>query len=293
MFLLTFSTQALAEWTEFSASTEFSYSFQDNITHAVFDKDSENEQSWNALVSAGRSYQLSQNTRIFASAQIDAIAHKNFHQLNQLSVGGSVTARHKFGIGAFQPWLSSTVTTTHLFSKSKIRERQITTIGFDFGKQLYERFDISLNYRFDYHDSTSQKKIGKNRLIANKAPLEKPSTVFDLTGHSIGAQLNTLLTQQWLIIIAYHFRMGDIVSSNRPDLSSRLSGIIDAIAFDDALPGWAYKADAQTHSFSIDANYAFLKGHAAFNIGYEYTESHISSFNYRNNLFRVNLIYSF
>ena len=293
ILLICLPDKALAEWVEWLADTEISYTYQDNINHAVFDAAEKSDHTWNTMVSAGRAYQMSDETRFFASVRIDSSAHQEFNRLNQFNIGASLTARHKFGIGPYQPWIRGSVTTSYIFSRSRIRDGQTVTTGFDLGKALHERLDIALSYRFDYRNSNNSRTIDANRLIAAEIVPGKSSAVYDIQGHSIGIQLNGLLTQQWLLVLAYNFRDGDIVSSNSPTLVPRINTIVDAIAIDDALPGWAYRADGKTHRYSVDANYAFLKGHAAFNVGYEYIESHAGPFTYRNNQLRVNFNYSF
>lgn len=293
LLLLIWSSNGQAEWSEFLVDTEVSYHYHDNINRTVFDNEVEHEQVWSALVSAGRVYQLSNNTRLFAKVHVDASKHKRFGKLNQLSAGASLLARHKFGMGAYRPWVSASVTSSHIFSRSDLREGQLTTTGVALGKRIHERLEMSLNYRFDYRDSITPKTLSSNKLIANGVKVGKSSSVFDTSGHSVGVQFNALLTPQWILTLKYNFRHGDIVSSNAPKLIPKLDSIINAIAFDDALPGWAYRSRAQTHRYSVDANYAFFKGHAAFNIGYEFLESYADAFTYRNNLYRVNLIYSF
>lgn len=196
-------------------------------------------------------------------------------------------------MGPYQPWIRGSVSTGYIFSRSKMREGYTTTAGFDMGKALHERVDMTLSYHFDYRNSDNSQNISANKLIAAAIEPGKPSNVFDLKGHSIGIQLNGLITQQWLLVLAYNFRVGDIVSSNSPTLVPRINSIVNAIAIEDALPGWAYRADGKTHRYSIDANYAFLKGHATFNLGYEFIESHANPFTYRNNVFRLNFNYSF
>lgn len=290
ILLVCLPDKAHAEWW---ADTELSYTFQDNINHAVFDSAEESDQVWNALISAGQAYQLSGNTRFFANVRFDGSVHHNFDKLNQLNTGVSLAARHKFGIGPYQPWIRGSVSTGYIFSRSRIREGQTATAGFELGKALHERLDLALSYRFDYRNSRNSRTIDANKLIAAEIEPGKSSAVYDIQGHSIGIKLNALLTQQWLLVLAYNFRDGDIVSSNSPALVPRINSIVDAITIDDALPGWAYRAESKTHRYSVDANYAFLKGHAAFNVGYEYIESHASPFTYRNNLLRVNFNYSF
>ena len=285
--------KALAEWTEWLVDTEISYNFQDNINHSLFTAAEESDHLWNVGASAGRAYQLGDDTRIFANVQLDGIIHQDFDKLNHLNTGISLSAQHKFGIGPYQPWIRGSVSTGYIFSKSQIREGHTATAGFDFGKALHERLDMTLSYRFDYRNSRNTKPIAINKLIAAGIEPGRSSATYDIKGHSIGIQFNTLLTQRWLLVLAYSFREGDIVSSNSPALASYINEIVDAIVNDDALPGWAYRAEGETHRYSVDANYAFLKGHAAFNVGYEYIESHANPYSYRNNLLRVNFNYSF
>ena len=293
MLLICFPDKARAEWTEWLADTELSYTYQDNINHSMFSAAEESDHTWKALISAGRVYQLGENTRFFASALVDGSVHHKFGKLNHLTPGVSLAAQHKFGIGPYQPWIRGSVTTSHIFSRSRIRKGQTVTAGLDVGKALHERLDIALSYRFDYRNSDNSQTIAANKLLAAGIDPGISSAVYDIKGHSIGIQFNALLTQQWLLLVAYNFRSGDIVSSNEPGLIPNINSIVDAIDFDDALPGWAYRSDGNTHRYSVDANYAFLKGHAAFNVGYEYIESHASQFTYRNNLLRVNFNYRF
>lgn len=290
ILLICLPDKAVAEW---FADTEISYTFQDNINHAVFESAEESDQIWNAAVSVGRAYQLNNNTRFFANVRFDGSVHQKFDKLNQLNPGVSLAVQHKFGIGPYQPWIRGSVTTGYIFSSSRIRDGQTATAGFELGKALHERLDLALSYRFDYRNSRNSRIIDPNTLIAAEIEPGKSSAVYDIQGHSVGIQLNALLTQQWLLVLAYNFRDGDIVSSNSPALVPRINSVVDAIAIDDALPGWAYRAEGKTHRFSVDANYAFLQGHAAFNVGYEYIESHAGPFTYRNNLFRMNVNYSF
>ena len=293
ILLVCWSDKGVAEWTEWFADSEISYTFQDNINHAVFDEAEESDQTWNGMVSTGRIYQFSDNTRFFADIRLDGSVHKRFDRLNKFTPGVGFSARHKFGTGPYQPWIRGSISTSYIFSRSRIREGYTTTAGFDLGKALHDRLDIAFSYRFDYRNSRNTQTITSNKLIAASIEPDKTSNVYDIKGHSIGVQFNALITQQWLMTLSYNFRKGDIVSSNSPGLVPRINTIVETIAIDDALPGWAYRAEGYTHRYSVDANYAFFKGHAAFNVGYEYVESYASSFTYRNNLLRVNFNYSF
>jgi len=291
--LALYPMRGVAEWTEWLADIETAYIFQDNINQAMFNSATENEQLWNSTFTLGRVYQLNTSTRLLTDVTLNARIHQQFHQLNQLKTAANFAIQHKFGIGAYQPWIQGSVSTGYIFSKSIIREGQTVAAGIDIGKALHERFEAIINYRFDYRNSTHLSHINSTKLTLAKIEPDTSSRVFDMQEHSVGIQLNSLVTQQLLLALAYHFRTGDIVSSNSPGLVPQINTIVDAIAFDDALPGWAYRSNGETHRYSADLNYAFMKGHAAFNLGYEYSESHVSSFSYRNNLFRININYRF
>ena len=50
--------KASAEWTEWLADAEISYTFQDNINHAMFDSAEQSDQAWSTNLLLGRVYQM-------------------------------------------------------------------------------------------------------------------------------------------------------------------------------------------------------------------------------------------
>lgn len=288
-------TTVRAEWDEWLTDAEISFLAEDNINHAINDALSESDQSWNGFASVGRFYHFSGYTRLDIQAQLEGKVYHEFSDLNQLNTGLSLGIRHKFGLGAYQPWVKGTVSSAYIFSRSNIREGYQTHAEIELGKPLHERVDVILSYRFDYRNSQNGNQISLQKL--NEADFnfkqQQSSSVYDMTGHTVGLQINTALTEQLFLSLGYHYRDGDIISTSIPSNASVYQTIINAIVNDDALPGWAYRADGRTHIFSVDGSYAFFKGHASINLGYQYIEAHADSFNYRNNLFRVNFIYSF
>ena len=290
---LTFTVNA--EWDEWLADTEISFLAEDNINHAINDALTESEQSWTGLASVGRFYHFSGFTRLHISAQLEGKIHHNFSELNQINSGLKLAIRHKFGLGQFQPWIKSSLSSAYIFSRSKIREGYLTHAGIELGKPLHERFDVVFSYRFDNRNSRNGNVLGTQKLKAAGFGFGQPqsSSVFDITGHTIGLQINAAVTEQLFLTLGYNYRDGDIVSTSNRTNASVYEEVIEAIVNDDAIPGWAYRADGITHSYSADASYAFLKGDASINLGYQHTEAHADSFTYRNNLLRINFIYFF
>lgn len=282
-----------AEWSEWIADAEVAYATNDNINNTFFDSARQSDQTWSLLASLGRIYQLSHSTRIQTSLDVGGGIHDEFDQLDHFDLGFRLAIRHKFGLGGFQPWAAASISSTHIFSRSVIRNGQLATARLELGKRLHERLDLVIHYSFDYRNSTSGGAIASSRLIQSGIDPNISKSVYDLNGQSLGTGLNWLASEQLLLSLGYTYRDGDVVSSNEPALVPSVAKIIDAVSMDDALPGWAYRFNANTHIYSLDANYAVFGGHASVNLGYRHTESDSDNFVYRNDVFRVSFIYSF
>ncbi len=287
------SKSALAEWDEWLADADLSFSAEDNITRAVFGREEKSEQYWSGFFSLGRLYHFSGFTRMEISAQVDGRVHHKYSRLNQVNTGLRLGVRHKLGLGPNQPWIKGFVSSGHIFSRSKIRQGFLTQTGIRLGKQIHNRIGVEVGYLFDHRKSRDGNAISRQRLIETGLNPEISNSVYDLSGHSANLQLNIGITEQLLLNSGYTFRTGDIVSINSSLLASRLDRVADAVVNDDAFPGWAYRADGITHSYSVNASYAMMQGHAMINLNYQHSVARAKSFTYRNNLFRVNFIYYF
>ena len=291
---LSMTKPVCAEWDEWFADTEISFSTEDNINHAIDDTETKSDQTWGAFAAVGRTYHFSGFTRMDISAQLDGRVHHKFSGLNQINSGLKVGIRHKFGLGPYQPWIKGYVSSGYIFSRSKLREGIQTYTGIDLGKPLHDRIDMVLSYRFDHRESQRNNQyIAKRILKARGFDPDISSSVYDIKGHTVELQFNALLTQDLFLTAGYAFRDGDIVSTTRPSLASNHRQVVDAVVNDDAIPGWAYRAEGITHTYSIDASYTLMKGDASINLGYQHTEGHADPFTYRNNLFRLHFLYNF
>ena len=282
-----------AEWDEWLADAEVSFSADDNINRAIFAREEKNDQYWNGLVSVGRLYHFSGYTRMDISAQVDGRIHHQYSRLNQVTPGLRIGVRHKIGLGPYQPWIKGYLSSGHIFSRSKIRQGYLTHAGISLGKTLHERIDVELGYHFDYRQSENGNVIPGQRLIEAGLDPGLSNSVYDLSGHSAQLQLNVALTEQLLLNLGYSFRAGDIVSINSSSFAPRLERVVDAIVNDDAFPGWAYRADGISNRYSINASYAVFQGNGIINLNYQHTAAHAKSFTYRNNVFRINFMYRF
>ncbi len=290
---LNMAETAYAEWDEWLIDTEIGLTASDNINHGNFDAESLSDQVWNGFASVGRFYYFSDTTRLDVGARIEGRIHHQYSRLNQISPGLKLGIRHKFGLGSDKPWIRGFASSGYIFSRSNIREGYQTQAGLTLGKPFFDRFDILLSYRFDHRESEDNNALPAQRLSEVGLDPAIANSVYDIQGHSVGLQLNTLLTEQWLLNVGYTFRYGDIVASVRPVWINGHQETVDSITNDDALPGWAYRANGITHTYSVDASYAFNQGHASINLGYQHTHAKADTFIYRTNLLRLNVIYNF
>lgn len=282
-----------AEWDEWVADAELSFTSDDNINRGLFGKEELSDQYWSGFASLGRLYHLSGFTRFDLSTRVNGRVHHEFSRLNQVNTGIQLGVRHKFGLGPAQPWVRAYVDSGYIFSRSEIRNGFLTNAGIRIGQPINHRISVEIGYEFDYRESDDGKSIPDVRLVQTGLTPNLSNSVFDLIGHSAKAQLKLALTEHILVNFGYTFRAGDIVSVNTNSQAAEIQSIVDAVVNDDAFPGWAYRADGLTNVYSATASYALLEGQALINLQYRHIASHARSWSYRNNVFQVAFNYRF
>lgn len=284
---------AHAAWVEWIADAEIGYTFNDNINNSVFDSAKEDEHVFTPSLSLGRIYQLTNFTRLSATVDVAGQFHADFSRLNNISAGPAVAIRHKFGIGSFVPWVRAEATAALIESRSELRDGQIYTLGVQAGKRLHERVDVLIGYMYDHRNvsSESSEHVHMNDIISDD--------VYKLRGHKGFTNFNLLVAENLLLTLGYSLRDGDVaatVDSSRISMMEAMNiwGITEAHVFDDdAISGSAYRVKATTHNFLAGLSYAFMKGHASANIGYQYYNGEASELTYVNNVFLASLNYSY
>jgi hypothetical protein len=280
-----------AAWVEWIADAEIDYSFHDNINNSVFDSAKEDEHIFTPYFSLGRIYQLTNFTRLFATVDVAGQIHLDFSRLNNISAGPAVAIRHKLGLGPFVPWVRAEATAALIESRSELRDGQIYTLGVQIGKRFHERVDAMIGYIYDHRDvSDSYEHTHMMETIRDD--------VYKLRGHKGLTNVNLLVAENLLLTLGYSLRDGDVAATVDSSLISMMEAkaiwmLTDAHAIDDAIPGSAYRVKATTHTFLAGLSYAFLKGHASANIGYQYYNGEASDLTYKNNVFLTSLNYSY
>lgn len=108
----------------------------DNATRAFLDSDTYADNSAELTLSGGNFFQLapSRSGTVFGSVSTSRFAELSGLHSNALTLGGSLA--HKFGLGAYAPELSGSLSWTHHDSHSQTRDRELLVGEFSYDKRL-------------------------------------------------------------------------------------------------------------------------------------------------------------
>jgi hypothetical protein len=277
-----FQIQA-AEWHIDASARLF---FESNVNHAAFSPDVLDDFAFAPQASVGKYYQLTDDDGLSVAANARGAIYGQYDGLNHVYGGGAFALRHKFGLGAYAPWLRLHGTAGYAEYDSALRDGGLYAAGVRLGRRFSSRLDAWIDYTFDYRD-------GPNSPASTPG---KSGDVFTLAGHQLSIRSNLLLTDRLMMSAGYGVRFGDVYANRSPVVGwrwRRAAGAVDAQTRDDAFPGFSYRIDsATTHSFALEASYA-LDGHSSVNLGYEFQWAEGSGLAYANHIPQLSFVYGF
>ena len=259
---------AEAEWI---IDAEGGLVYEDNLNRATRQADRKSDIALVPAGSIGYYFQLTDATSLLASADFKGSVYPHYDRLSNLAATVTLGVRHKFGLGAFAPWVRVFATGGALDYGDDVRDSAVVDFGFQVGKRLWDRFELQGGYVYE--------------------SLDAGNGVFDGESHTVSLKGNIGLTDAIQLILGYAVRWGDLVVHRAATPGAALpphSRIVDT--FD--TPMLALRIDATTHLFSAAASYAFTP-HAALTLGYQYQHSIGPVFEYPNNVVRLSFGYSF
>jgi hypothetical protein len=278
---------ARAEWAEWIADAELGAVYYDNINRSYFASDKRADTALAPSVSLGRYNQLTDSTRLRATADVEAALQSEFESLNYVRAGVTLAMQQKLSFGADAAWLKPRLFAAYTDVGEDTRDGWLYEAGVSAGQRLTPRLDGRIGYIYSSRDGregeVSVAGIGTD--------------VFDQKGHTLSIDAAYLLTGRLLLTGGYAFRSGDFDSSCTPDnVSDVLAwGGVDAITVDDAFTEdfCVYRVSGTTNSVSIDASYSLFGGHGSLNMGYQRNYGEADSVEYESSMVRVSLIYSY
>ena len=200
--LLTGTLPAAAEWVDWIADASVSFEYNDNLNVSAFDSDEESDLSWHPVAALGRTYQLTDRTRLSLTGEVGGEIYHDFNRLNSVEGGGRLALFHKFGLGN-APWLRASFFGGYRDVGDSKRSGSRFEVGLTAGKRFHPRFDASLSYLFT-------DRSGRDGEVAVPTI---GTDVFDQQYHQLTLTGNFLALPRLLVTAGYTFRYGDFDSA--------------------------------------------------------------------------------
>jgi len=274
------STAARAEWL---FDVDAGARYESNLTRAQQDPDIRADAAATLLASGGYFFALTGADGLTLDVNAAGETWHRFHGLNRISIGGSASYKHKFGVGYSVPWLSLALSGSHDDYRGDIRDSDAFVARAELGQRFSETFDASVGAVYDRRRADNDLPVVPG--ISGK--------VFDLRGHSAFVRAGYALSEQVQLGARFSVRRGDVVSTTRQNLDIFLAS--DAIAADPAFGDdfFAYRLRGTTRAATLSSSWA-LSDRSSLNVRYadERTRAY-EGLDYRGRVAELSFAYSY
>ena len=193
---------AQAQWT-FDVGAERMY--DDNLPRAQSAADIVSDSLTRFSLAAARPLYVDGRTSLAFGAESRIVLYDRYHGLSHTALGGSLSLRHKLGLGLAAPWLEGRIGAVREGYREPLRDGDRFGAQLGGGWRLSEAFQVSAGGRYD-------RFISRNNLPS--AP-GYDGTSFDAQGRSLHARAALDATERLQLSLGLAARKGDVVSSSR------------------------------------------------------------------------------
>jgi hypothetical protein len=255
----------------------------DNVSRAQPGPDAVGDSGVNANAALGMAYALGERGTLALSANLRLAQYQRFHGLDMAALGGTLSYRGKFGLGAYALRLSLNGSLAAESYADSVRNGLRSRVWAELAQRLSPRWDVSTGIAADrFHDDNVQPLLP-----------QLSGDAFGISGRSLYARADYALSERWQVTLGASARRGEVVSSSRPN--DEVFEYSSAVAVDPAFgPGYfAYKLAGRTGGAKLGASVA-LSAHASLNFGLarDVTRSE-GGLEYRNNIGNATFVYSY
>jgi len=221
----------------------------DNLTNAKFSSDIVGDSLVSAVVNAGYYWQLSDYNSLRAQADLAAEVYNTYHGLNNVSLGGTVFLKHKWGLGLYEPWTAVSLSAARLQYNQDVRDGWQYQAQISAGKRISEHWDL-------WADLALQKRT------ADKTTEVDPGVsgaAFDTFNTALKLDAIYAFDDKTFLTLGYQLRHGDVVSTTIQEApSGTWDGIVKAVALDPTFgaDAEAYTINGATQTFGVSINTA-------------------------------------
>lgn len=257
--------------------------YDSNISNGKFRSDVHGDLGFAASTSQGVFEQLTDSDSISATADLSGESFCRFSGLDNVSLGGTLGYRKKFGLGAMAPWLSASASAARVVFENDIRTGWQDSLALRAGRRIDYEWDLSAEIRFD-------------KRTADHSSSEIPgisADVFDTEARSLALNAGYAWSGNFLLSLSYAYRNGDVVSTTRPN-----GGIFFSSAAVEEDPAfgegeYAYRLHATSQTVALRAS-RVLSENSSLNLGFlrQITNGNGGN-NYAKNVINLTYLYSF
>ncbi|HEY8623546.1 MAG TPA: hypothetical protein VIM74_06740 [Casimicrobiaceae bacterium] len=246
MLALSWSAATRAEWL---FDVDAGARYESNLTRAQEPPDVRGDGAATLFASAGSFFALTGADGLTLDVNAATETWHRFHGLDRMSIGGTASYKHKFGLGYAAPWVSLGLSGSHDNYRSAIRDSDRLEARAELGQRFSEAFDASVGAVYD------------RRYARNDRPVVPgiSGRVFDVHGKSAYVRAGYALSERLQAGANFVVRRGDVVSTTRRHREIFLES--DAIAADPAFGDdfFAYRlrGTSTTQTAAVTLSWAF------------------------------------
>jgi hypothetical protein len=236
------SPSALAQW---ALDTELALRHDSNLSNARLSADIVSDTLLMVAASASRFVPLEGGAGVLWQGRVAGERHEHTRGLNNVSAGGTVTLRKKWGLGAFAPWGSLSWSSARAAYDSSARNGWLHQLTLAAGRRVHERVDLSASFGYEARTAHAQ-------------PERRPGVsgdAFSQRARTLGLDASYAIDSDVVLNLLARIRRGDVLSTTRPNRT--ILNASSAIAADDAFgPGFiAYRLPGTTYGLGVDLGY--------------------------------------
>ena len=222
----------------------------DNATRAFLDSDTYEDTSAELMLSGGNFFQLapSRTGTVFGSISSTRFSDLSGLHSNALTLGGSL--EQKFGLGAYAPALSSSLSWTHFDSHSQTRDRELLAWEVSYSKRLTPEWAISAG-------GTLEGSKGLHDAVRHASIYSPRNDIYDFNQAGLFASADYTFANYALLSASYTWVDGYTISSALAP-NPGLGALARALTLDHAVeppPGRkqvAYALPTRAHLLAVE-----------------------------------------
>lgn len=218
--------------------------YDSNLTNAQRSSDIVGDALVAANINGGYYFQLSDYNSLRVQGELGSEIYDTYHGLNNLSLGGSIFLKRKWGLGLYEPWAGISFSAARLEYNENVRDGWQYQAQLSAGKRIVEHLDLWVD--FALQKRTADKDTEVDPGVSGAA--------FDTFNKVLKLDAVYTFDDRTFLTLGYQWRQGDVVSTTiEEDPKHTFDGISRAVALDPTFGprAEAYRIGGTTHTLGI------------------------------------------